>query len=103
MWVRTTARTFITAIANVIDVSVAVASTKAWVLGSRFTKSRRVEDSRRGHIMALDAAGGYPSIEPSRAFSRVGAVCGICGIASARGAADPDRVVAMSATLVHRG
>jgi asparagine synthase (glutamine-hydrolysing) len=30
-------------------------------------------------------------------------VCGICGIASARGAADPDRVAAMSATLVHRG
>jgi asparagine synthase (glutamine-hydrolysing) len=31
------------------------------------------------------------------------AVCGICGIASSRGAADPGRVVAMSATLVHRG
>jgi asparagine synthase (glutamine-hydrolysing) len=30
-------------------------------------------------------------------------VCGICGIASARGAADPDRVAAMSGTLVHRG
>jgi asparagine synthase (glutamine-hydrolysing) len=30
-------------------------------------------------------------------------VCGICGIASARGAVDPDRVAAMSATLVHRG
>jgi asparagine synthase (glutamine-hydrolysing) len=30
-------------------------------------------------------------------------VCGICGIASARGAADPDRAAAMSATLVHRG
>jgi asparagine synthase (glutamine-hydrolysing) len=30
-------------------------------------------------------------------------VCGICGIASARGAADPERLAAMSATLVHRG
>jgi asparagine synthase (glutamine-hydrolysing) len=30
-------------------------------------------------------------------------MCGICGIASARGAADPDRLAAMSATLVHRG
>jgi asparagine synthase (glutamine-hydrolysing) len=30
-------------------------------------------------------------------------MCGICGIASARGAADPDRLAAMSTTLVHRG
>jgi asparagine synthase (glutamine-hydrolysing) len=30
-------------------------------------------------------------------------MCGICGIASARGSADLDRVAAMSATLVHRG
>src|SRR5436309_15671270 len=30
-------------------------------------------------------------------------MCGICGIASARGAVDPDRLAAMSATLVHRG
>jgi asparagine synthase (glutamine-hydrolysing) len=30
-------------------------------------------------------------------------VCGICGIASARGPVDPERVAAMSATLVHRG
>src|SRR5438105_2732674 len=40
MWLRTTARTFITAIAKVIDVRAAVASTKAWVLGSRFTSRR---------------------------------------------------------------
>jgi asparagine synthase (glutamine-hydrolysing) len=30
-------------------------------------------------------------------------MCGICGIASTNGTADPDRVGAMSATLVHRG
>jgi asparagine synthase (glutamine-hydrolysing) len=30
-------------------------------------------------------------------------MCGICGIASARGVADPARLEAMSATLVHRG
>ena len=30
-------------------------------------------------------------------------MCGICGIASARGPVDPDRLAAMSATLVHRG
>jgi asparagine synthase (glutamine-hydrolysing) len=30
-------------------------------------------------------------------------MCGICGIASANGAADPGRLDAMSATLVHRG
>jgi asparagine synthase (glutamine-hydrolysing) len=30
-------------------------------------------------------------------------MCGICGIASSRGAADPGRLAAMSATLVHRG
>jgi len=30
-------------------------------------------------------------------------VCGICGIASAYGDADPDRLAAMSAALVHRG
>src|SRR6266542_1124289 len=30
-------------------------------------------------------------------------MCGICGIASARGTVDPARVAAMSATLVHRG
>jgi asparagine synthase (glutamine-hydrolysing) len=30
-------------------------------------------------------------------------MCGICGIASANGSADADRVAAMSATLVHRG
>ena len=30
-------------------------------------------------------------------------MCGICGIASARGPVDPDRLATMSATLVHRG
>ncbi|MEK6274787.1 MAG: asparagine synthase (glutamine-hydrolyzing) [Actinomycetota bacterium] len=30
-------------------------------------------------------------------------MCGICGIAMARGAVDPDQLAAMSATLVHRG
>jgi asparagine synthase (glutamine-hydrolysing) len=30
-------------------------------------------------------------------------MCGICGIATARGAVDPDRLAAMSAKLVHRG
>ena len=30
-------------------------------------------------------------------------MCGICGIASARGAVDPARLAEMSATLVHRG
>ena len=30
-------------------------------------------------------------------------MCGICGIATARGAVDRDRLAAMSATLVHRG
>src|SRR5437764_58058 len=30
-------------------------------------------------------------------------MCGICGIASTRGTVDPDRLAAMSATLVHRG
>jgi len=30
-------------------------------------------------------------------------MCGICGIASSRGAVDPGRLAAMSATLVHRG
>jgi asparagine synthase (glutamine-hydrolysing) len=30
-------------------------------------------------------------------------MCGICGIATTRGRADPDRVAEMSATLVHRG
>src|ERR1043166_5944093 len=30
-------------------------------------------------------------------------MCGICGIASSRGAVDPDRLSRMSATLYHRG
>ncbi len=30
-------------------------------------------------------------------------MCGICGIATTRGAVDPDRLAAMSSTLVHRG
>src|SRR5215210_7831836 len=30
-------------------------------------------------------------------------MCGICGLASSRGPVDPDRLRAMSATLVHRG
>src|SRR5919204_444839 len=30
-------------------------------------------------------------------------MCGICGTASTRGAADPERLAAMSATLAHRG
>jgi len=30
-------------------------------------------------------------------------MCGICGIARARGAVDPDQLATMSATLVHRG
>ena len=34
---------------------------------------------------------------------RLAGVCGICGIASARGAVDRDRLAAMSATLAHRG
>src|ERR687887_299790 len=38
--------------------------------------------------MALGGGRAYPSFEPSRPFSRVRRVCGICGIASARGAAD---------------
>jgi asparagine synthase (glutamine-hydrolysing) len=33
----------------------------------------------------------------------VAAVCGICGIASSNGPADPERLARMSATLVHRG
>ena len=30
-------------------------------------------------------------------------MCGICGIASSNGPADPERLARMSATLVHRG
>jgi len=30
-------------------------------------------------------------------------MCGICGIAATRGAVDRERLVRMSATLVHRG
>src|ERR687887_313812 len=30
-------------------------------------------------------------------------MCGICGVVSASGSVDPERVVRMSATLVHRG
>src|SRR5213079_3779695 len=30
-------------------------------------------------------------------------MCGICGVVSANGSADPERVARMSATLVHRG
>jgi asparagine synthase (glutamine-hydrolysing) len=30
-------------------------------------------------------------------------MCGICGVASANGSADPERVARMSATLIHRG
>src|SRR2546423_2663862 len=30
-------------------------------------------------------------------------MCGICGVVSANGSADPERVMRMSATLVHRG
>ena len=30
-------------------------------------------------------------------------MCGICGIASSRGAVDPERLRRMSATLLHRG
>ena len=41
-----TARTFSVEIVNATDVRAAVATTKAWVLGSRLTY-RRVEDSRR--------------------------------------------------------
>ena len=36
-------------------------------------------------------------------LSRLRGMCGICGLASARGGVDPDRLAAMSATLVHRG
>jgi asparagine synthase (glutamine-hydrolysing) len=60
----------------------------------------QIEDSRRGHIIVAASLERHPS---TKGFSRVVPVCGICGIASARGAADPDRVAAMSATLVHRG
>src|SRR5919204_641262 len=35
--------------------------------------------------------------------TRLSRVCGICGIASSNGPADPDRLARMSATLVHRG
>src|SRR5919197_326067 len=34
---------------------------------------------------------------------KVAAVCGICGIASSNGPADPERLARMSGTLVHRG
>src|SRR5919204_437408 len=35
--------------------------------------------------------------------TRLSRVCGICGIASSNGPADPERLARMSATLVHRG
>src|ERR671936_1267121 len=38
-----------------------------------------------------------------KAVTRLSRVCGICGIASSNGPADPDRLARMSATLVHRG
>src|ERR687887_1462773 len=38
-----------------------------------------------------------------KAVTRLSGVCGICGIASSNGPADPDRLARMSATLVHRG
>src|SRR5919201_5735561 len=37
------------------------------------------------------------------AATRLSRVCGICGIASSNGPADPERLARMSATLVHRG
>src|ERR687888_2045105 len=38
-----------------------------------------------------------------KAVTRLSRVCGICGIASSNGPAEPDRLARMSATLVHRG
>src|SRR5919205_296450 len=38
-----------------------------------------------------------------KAPTRLSRVCGICGIASSNGPADPERLARMSATLVHRG
>ena len=46
-------------------------------------------------VLAPDARRAARSTRP--------AMCGICGIASARGAVDRERLAAMSATLVHRG
>ena len=57
-----TARTFSVEIVNATDVSAAVATTNAWVLGSKVTY-RRVEDSRKAPIIAALVAGRYPSIQ----------------------------------------
>src|ERR1043166_9601937 len=42
-------------------------------------------------------------IDPFLPATRLSRVCGICGIASSNGPADPQRLARMSATLVHRG
>ena len=44
-----------------------------------------------------------PAYDADVARSRLGHVCGICGIVSSRGRVDRKRLAAMSATLVHRG
>jgi hypothetical protein len=57
---------------NATDVSAAVATTKAWVLGSSIHEPQieDIEDSRKGSIIARADAAGYPSIEASLEFGR---------------------------------
>ena len=68
--------------------------------GSRVSCWRGVH--RKPAAAAFAAARGrQPPV--ARPAHRVRPMCGICGIASRSGAADVDRLAAMSATLVHRG
>src|SRR5207248_225241 len=79
-------------------------------------RSRRRPASRRGRgggrsccSRARPARPGCRSTRARASASRHSAplestaVCGICGIASSTGPADPERLARMSATLVHRG
>src|SRR5205809_953517 len=60
----------------------------------------RVIGRRELHTAQHDTTREAPAAGPALEYGRM---CGICGIATTRGAVDPGRLAAMSAALVHRG
>src|SRR5438477_7691141 len=54
-------------------------------------------------VGGLGETSAVPSSDVPPNPPRLLRMCGICGIASSRGLADPERLGAMSATLLHRG
>src|ERR671930_2522499 len=93
------------AVSNNVIPSASAASTTARVRSRSSRRPKLLQPSptreTRGPLFPRSCS-RIAALSPNAA-TRLGRVCGICGIASSNGPADPERLARMSATLVHRG